>query len=195
MKHLADKARHRATKRTAQVLPALVMTFEIEVSWLRGRYSPDLSALCIASRRPYFRRLNGRHFRGQNVETSPYRQADGLLAATLGLSAAAPLVWHRLFNSLPASDYSPLIVELFTPRDLPWSPKQSRSGMACYQAHGSRRRPYVERPQREANPADGFGRMKCNHTILKTDGLPKNTLARISVSPRIGARKEQHTIG
>jgi hypothetical protein len=132
-------------------------------------------------------------FPGYETRSSPYRMNHPLVPIQAKLSLRLNIFGNRLSKHLPAIPYGTFIVELFTPRDLPWSPKQSRSGMACYQTHGSRRRPYVERPIAGSEPRVWIWlQTNCSHTILNTDGLQQNSIASISVSPRIGARKEQN---
>jgi hypothetical protein len=63
---------------------------------------------------------------GRTINLSSGGRASGLLAATLGLSAAAPHLRHRLPRNLPASPCGPFIVELFAGLDLPASPDQVR---------------------------------------------------------------------
>lgn len=102
-------------------------------------------------------------FPGYETRSSPYRMNHPLVPIQAKLSLRLNIFGNRLSKHLPAIPYGTFIVELFMPRDLPWSPKQSRSGMACHQAHGSRLRPTLNAPLLEANPADGFGRVTRPH--------------------------------
>ena len=150
--------------------------------------------LGAAARRSYFPTSMARRFPGYETRSSPYRRIIRVSPLPVRYRGRGSILGNRLSTRLPASPRGPLIVELFTPRDFPWSPKQSRSGMACHQAHGSRRRTTLNAPLGKRTPRMDLI-TSSDHTILNIDGLQQNTTASLSVSPRIGARKEQVFIG
>ena len=151
--------------------------------------------LGAAARRSYFPTSMARRFPGYETRSSPYRRIIRVSPLPARYRGRGSILGNRLSTRLPASPRGPLIVELFTPRDFPWSPKQSRSGMACHQAHGSRRRTTLNAPFDGSEPRVWIWSKHFDHTILNIDGLQQNTTASLSVSPRIGARKEQNFIG
>ena len=144
----------------------------------------------------YRPRFRATRFPGTETRSIPYRVNHPLVPIQSPLSQALNIFGNRLSKHSPKSPHGPFVVELFTSEDLPRYPKQSRSGTACHQACGSRLGTTLNAALLPANPAYGFGRIKCNHTNLKTDGFGKNTCQSISESPRIGGEKRTKiTIG
>lgn len=58
--------------------------------------------------------LRARRFPGYESRSSPYRVNHPLVPLGPSLSRVTKILGNRLFMHLPASDYSPFIVELFT---------------------------------------------------------------------------------
>lgn len=94
-----------------------------------------------------FRAPEGVRFQEKEHRKLSLPMADGSLAVSLGLLAAAKHVWHRLLKKAYRQALSGLyIVELFTRKDLPCYPRMSLPGAVCRQTRCSLRRTTLDAP-------------------------------------------------
>ncbi|HMO93553.1 MAG TPA: hypothetical protein PKD64_15310 [Pirellulaceae bacterium] len=117
--------------------------------------------------------MSASHFRGQKKEAPPLPMDQRpFVVSRLPIGSLKP-VRQRLRKDLPASDYSPFIVELFAFEDLLRYPVNVTSPAVGLTVNRLPTLAHVERPLREeANPMGGFAReYKVLLTHFGYDGL------------------------